>query len=101
MDARLLQMTRIEQTGQTRRAIERLVTRFPDKALEIRRAALGDHNFRDVCDDLAIALETLARFETRADAGSCPEIPEYKALIVELEAEIGAMILRQRGRAGT
>ncbi|MCA3575086.1 MAG: hypothetical protein IOC86_14310 [Aestuariivirga sp.] len=93
-------MMRIEQTGQTRRVIERLVTRYPDKAQEIRQAALGDHTFRDVCDDLAIALETLARFEARTDASSCPEIPEYKAIILELEAEIGAMILQRSGSAG-
>lgn len=93
-------MTRIEQTGQTRRVIERLVTRYPDKALEIRQAAVGDHTFRDVCEDLATALETLAQFEARIDAGSCPEIPEYKALILELEAEIGAMIRQRSGGAG-
>lgn len=92
-------MSRIEQISQTRRVIERLVTRFPNMALEIRQAALGDHNFRDVCDDLAIALETLAQFEARTDAGSCQEIPEYKALILELEAEIGAMIQQRGSRA--
>lgn len=80
----------MEDIAQTRRVIQRLVTRFPEYATEIRRAALGDHTFRDMCDDLAIALETLSRFEVHSDADTRPEIPEYKVLISELEAEITA-----------
>ena len=91
-------MTQMEDTGQTRRVIQRLVARFPDKAQEIRRAAVGDHNFRDVCEDLAIALSTLARFEARPDAVNCLEIPEYKALILELEDEISVCLDRLEGR---
>lgn len=84
----------MEDIGQTRQVIQRLVSRFPDHASEIRRAALGDHTFRDMCDDLAIALGTLARFEAQSDAETCPEIAEYKVLIQELEAEISAHLAR-------
>lgn len=78
--------------GQTRQVIQRLVARFPDHAPGIRHSALSDPTFRDICDDLAIALETLSYFEARSDAETCPEIPEYKTLILELEAEISAHV---------
>ena len=87
-------MQNMQDIGQTRRVIQRLVARFPGHASEIRRAALGDETFRDMCDDLAIALETLSRFEARPDAATCPEIPEYKNLIIELEDEISAHLAR-------
>jgi hypothetical protein len=74
--------------------IQRLVKRLPDHASEIRRAVGGD-TFRDMCDGLAIALETLLRVEARASAETCLEIPEYKVLIVELEDEISAYLARR------
>ncbi len=83
--------------GQTRQVIQRLASRFPDHAAEIRHSALSDPTFRDICDDLAIALETLSRFEAQSDAATRPEIPEYKALILELEAEISDQLAKARG----
>ena len=84
--------------GQTRQMIQRLVARFPDYAPEIRHSALSDPTFRDICDDLAIALETLSQFEARSDADTCPEIPEYKTLILELEAEVRSHLVRLERR---
>jgi hypothetical protein len=89
-----MQMMPMDGTGQTRQVIQRLVARFPDRAPEIRHSALSDPTFRDICDDLAIALETLSRFEARSDADMCPEIPEYKTLILELETEISSYLAR-------
>jgi hypothetical protein len=88
----------MEHIGQTKGVIQRLVARFPDHAANIRHAALGDDTFRDMCDDLAIALETLSRFEARSDAEACPEISEYKILILELEAEITAHLAKYGSR---
>jgi hypothetical protein len=93
----MMQRSMEEEMGQTRQVIERLVIRFPDHASEIRHSALSDPTFRDICDDLGIALETLSRFEARSDAAKCPEIPEYKALILELEAEISDQLAKIRG----
>jgi hypothetical protein len=84
----------MEGKGQTWQVIQRLVARFPERAPEIRHSALSDPTFRDICDDLAIAIETLSSFEARSDAETCPEIPEYKTLIVELEAEVISYLAR-------
>lgn len=84
--------------AQTRQVIERLITRFPDRAPEIRNSALSDPTFRDICDDLAIAVETLSSFEARLDAATCPEISEYKTLVSELEVEAGTYLTRLESR---
>ena len=83
----------MEEIGPTKRAIQRLISRYPDRTSAIRNAALRNLTFREICEDLAIALETLAEFEARPDAANCPEIAEYKMLISELEAEVGSYLV--------
>lgn len=64
--------------------------RFPDSRATVLALSLSNPSFRALCEDLALALQTLARFEARPDADLRPEIPEYRAIIRELEDEIQA-----------
>jgi hypothetical protein len=76
----------------------RLLARFPGREDAIRRAALGDRTFRELCDDLLLAITALERFERRPDAAQRIEIPEYRRIIAELEAELtDYLATRRRG----
>ena len=44
--------------------------------------------FREICEEYALAQESLARFEARPDAAERPEIGDYRTVIAELESEI-------------
>jgi hypothetical protein len=76
--------------AQTRLA--RAVARFPEHAIALRRLVLADPEFRGLCEDYALAQESLARFEARPDAAERPEVPDYRRLIAELEREIGRFL---------
>ena len=70
--------------------------RFPQFVSVIRRLFLKDHGFRSVCEDYALAVETLARFERLPDADFRTEIPEYKRVVRELEVEILSYLQNER-----
>jgi hypothetical protein len=70
--------------------------RFPEAAARLRRLALADPGFRDLCEDYGLARESLARFEARPDAAERPEIREYRSVIAELEGEIDRFLKEAR-----
>ena len=76
----------------------RLLARFPGREDAIRHAALRDRTFRELCDDLLLAMAALERFEHRPDAAQRIEIPEYRGLIAELEAELADYLATRRRR---
>ena len=61
------------------------------------RLALADPAFREICEEYALAQESLARFEARPDAAERPEIGDYRTVIAELEGEIDR--ISEGGRA--
>ena len=73
-----------------------VVERFPEKAALVRRLALRDEDFRGLCEEYALAKESLATFEARPDAAVRPEIAEYRTVIAELEREISAYAMATR-----
>ena len=73
----------IAQTG-----LAQAAARFPGAAPKLRRLALADPGFRELCEDYGLARESLARFEARPDASQRPEISDYRIVIAELEIEI-------------
>jgi hypothetical protein len=73
------------------------VARFPGGAATLRRLARVDSDFREICEEYALAQQSLARFEARPDAAECPEVGDYRIVIAELEGEIGR-ILQAAGR---
>lgn len=80
--------------------LQSVMARFPGKSDLIRVLALRDQTFRGLCDDLALAIEELRRFEARPDAQEREEIPEYRAIIRELEAEVAAYLSRNEDGDG-
>ena len=69
-----------------------VLERFPQYRGAIRATFLADESFRSICEDYALARETLARFEALPDADRRPEIPDFRALIAELEIEIARLL---------
>jgi hypothetical protein len=75
-----------------RTGLAQAVARFPDAADRLRGMALADPAFREVCEEYALAQESLARFEARPDAAERPEVGDFRSVIAELEGEIGRML---------
>ena len=57
------------------------VARFPEAAAALHRLALTDPVFREICEEYALAQQSLAGFEARLDAAERPEIAEYRTVI--------------------
>ena len=79
--------------------LDRAVARFPDAATMLRRLALSDPQFRDICEEYALANQSLATFEARPDAAERPEIGDYRTVIAQLETEIHRL-LREAAKRG-
>ena len=75
-----------------RTGLAEAIARFPDQAPLLRRLALKDQAFRSLCEDYALALASLARFEARSDAAKRPEIADYQMVIAELESEVARFL---------
>ena len=68
--------------------LARAVARFPEGAARLHRLSMTDPDFREICEEYALAQQSLAGFEARPDAVERPEIGEYRTVISELESEI-------------
>lgn len=77
----------IAETG-----LARAVARFPEAAGALRRLALTEPAFCEICEEYALAQQSLAGFEARPDAAERPEIGDYRTLIAELECEIDRFV---------
>ena len=75
-------------TNLPRTGLAQAAARFPEAAAALRRLALRDPEFREICEEYALARESLAGFEARPDAAERPEIGDYRVMIVEIENEI-------------
>ena len=64
-----------------------------------KRLALTSPDFREICEEYALAQHSLAGFEARLDAAERPEIGDYRTVIAELESEIDRF-LREAGLRG-
>lgn len=70
----------------------RVLERFPRKAAIVRQLLLSSPEFQSICEDYVAALDTLAHFRARPDAGERPEVAEFEELISELEVELAQVI---------
>jgi hypothetical protein len=77
--------------------LEHAMARFPGSANVLRRLALSAPEFRGLCEDYALAKESLARFEARPDASERPEVGDYRSVIAELEGELGQFLNVAKG----
>ncbi len=78
------------ETAET--GLARALARFPEAAGRLRRLALSSRGFREICEEYALAQQSLARFEARPDAAERPEIGDFRMVIAELEDEIGRLL---------
>ena len=81
----------IAQTG-----LAQAAARFPAAAARLRRLALADPGFRELCEEYGLARQSLARFEARPDAAERPEVTDYRSVIAELEGEIDRSLREAR-----
>jgi hypothetical protein len=70
------------------RMLNVVLERFSGHRQVILALSLSDRRFRSLIEDLVLAHESLERFEAKPDAHRRPEIPEYRTIIQELEAEV-------------
>ena len=80
-------MTQINRQG-----LKQVLSLFPEQSLAVRELFLRDEGFRGLCEDYALACDTLVRFEVLPDADQRPEIPDYRSVISELEKEIATVL---------
>ncbi len=85
--------TDIAQAG-----LAQAMARFPKEATALRRLALTDAVFREICEEYALAQESLAAFEARPDAAERPEIGDYRTMIAEIESEIDRRLKEAKPR---
>ena len=78
-----------------------VLERFPEAKVLIRRMFLADRSFRSVCEDYALARDTLARFQAMPNGRQRPEVADYVSVIAGLEGEIIAFIRNAGGATGT
>jgi hypothetical protein len=72
------------------RPVDLAIAFFPDQAETVRRLYLRDEQFRSICEDLSLAKTSLEGFEKRSDAHARGEIDDYRNVLQELKAELGA-----------
>jgi hypothetical protein len=68
--------------------------RFPEWAGGIERLAARDEAFRDMCEELAVAEEALARISAAKAANSLERRLECEGWIIRLGAEMDAALRR-------
>jgi hypothetical protein len=85
------------KTDAAEAGLGRAVERFPAAAAALRWLALTDPAFREICEEYALAQQSLESFEARPDAAERPEISDYRTVIAELEAEIGRILAAGAG----
>ena len=69
------------------RELDTVIKRFPMQELAIRRQYASDPDFREACEDYAVASRSLERC-----LGDETKAAEFKAMIEEIELEIMAYI---------
>ncbi len=70
------------------RAVDHVAERFPERMDAVRRLYLRDERFRAVCEDFALSMISLRKFEARPDADIRPEVEDFRTVVLELEEEL-------------
>jgi hypothetical protein len=65
-----------------------VIKRFPEHELAIERLVRTSESFRSMCDDYAVGVEALRRWERTADPKRAVRIAELHASLAELEEEM-------------
>jgi hypothetical protein len=74
--------------GQMAKPATRLINRFPEHELAIERLARKSESFRSMCEDYAVGIEALRRWERTTDPQRAARIAELRKSLAELEEEM-------------
>jgi hypothetical protein len=80
-----------------------VIERFPEHELAIERLARGSEGFRSMCEDYAVGVEALERWERATDATDPQRavmIVELRESLAELETEIREALEETTYRSG-
>jgi hypothetical protein len=70
--------------------------RFPGDIQLVIRLAVESEDFRSICEDLALAVETLRQLDKQDPGKDSATTLEYRALVQELDQEIERVLARHR-----
>ena len=76
-----------------------VIQRFPRHELAIERLVRTSESFRSMCDDYAVGVEALRRWERASDPRRAARIAELREALAELEKEM-LEVLEQEARSG-
>ena len=65
-----------------------VIRRFPEHELTIARLLRKSESFRSMCDDYAVGIEALGRWERASDPKRSVRIAELRDALAELEEEM-------------
>jgi hypothetical protein len=65
-----------------------LIKRFPEHELAIERLTRKSESFRSMCEDYAVGIEALRRWERATDPQRAARIAELRESLAELEEEM-------------
>jgi hypothetical protein len=75
-------------SGPMARPATRVIERFPQHELAIERLVRTSESFRSMCDDYAVGVEALRRWERATDPKRVARIAELRESLADLEQEI-------------
>jgi hypothetical protein len=68
--------------------LERVMERFPQQAELAVNLTARSEEFRSLCEDYALVVETLARLQQQRRPPSDNSVQEYQSYLLELELDI-------------
>ena len=77
-----------------------VIKRFPDHELAIERLARTNESFGAMCEDYAVGVEALRRWERATDPKRAVRIAELRESLAEVEVEILEVLTLEARRPG-
>jgi hypothetical protein len=77
-----------------------VIKRFPEHELAIERLIRTNESFRTMCEDYAVGVEALRRWERATDPKRAVRIAELRGSLAELEVEILEVLTLEARRPG-
>jgi uncharacterized protein YdcH (DUF465 family) len=68
--------------------LRHVVLRFPQQAVLISKLERESDEFRSLCEDYELVVETLVKLETGASPSNETTLREYRSFLVDLELDI-------------
>jgi hypothetical protein len=75
-------------SGPMARPATLVIKRFPEHELTIERLVRRSESFRSMCDDYAVGIEALRRWERATDSKRTVRIAELRESLADLEEEM-------------